>query len=284
MPENKQPGDQTLPEKPNAVDFGFPGEISPETSRRWERGCVDMKMVGKAIGKSGRLVESGRMALSRGFSGPLFMVKTSAGPLVEKTFIVGYRHSNRDAEIGMRINVEALEEKTVPEIKPRLVVLDTKTNEKKQVIDWVYNEETALKDLAGIPGVPKYIASVYEGTKGSVIEGYIDGYELSAICENTNTAEEINNVFDRLRTAYTETAERGYLYNNVIGSTVLVERITQQPYLVDWYNHGAGDINDDAHPAHERFTRGLKEIERCRKEMLARFADEREKHATEELV
>jgi RIO-like serine/threonine protein kinase len=155
--------------------------------------------------------------------------------------------------------------------------LDTKTNEKKQVIDWVYNEETALKDLAGIPGIPTYIASVYEGTKGSVVEGYIDGYELSAICENANTTEEINNIFDRLRTAYTEAAERGYLYNNVIGSTVLVERITQQPYLVDWYNHGVGDIKDAGNPAHERFTRGLKEVERCRKEMLARFADERER-------
>jgi hypothetical protein len=279
--EGKKSENQSRPERSRAVDLGFPKEVPPELGEKWGKGCADFKLIGKAIGKSGRMVESGRMALSRGFCGPLFMIKTSAGPVVEKTFIVGRRRADSGAELGMRFRVDALPEKTVPEIKPRLVVLGAKENEGSQVIDWVYNEETALTALAGIPGIPKYITSVYNGTRGSVVEEYIDGYELSAICENAETAEEINNVFDRLRTAYTTAAEKGYLYNNVVGSTILVERTSCQPYLIDWYNHSAGDIKNAAGPAHERFARGLEEIERCRKETLARFADEYEKRDLE---
>ena len=247
IPKNKQAEGQPLPKKPNVVDFGFPKEASSETTERWAKGCVDMRLVGKAIGESGNIVESGRVALSRGFCGPLFVIQTSAGPVVEKTFIVGHRNTDRDAELGLRINVDALEENT-PQIKPRLIVLDTKTKERKQVIDWVYNEETALTDLAGIPGIPPYITSVYDGTKGSVVEGYIDGYELSSIWERTKTADEINNIFDRLREVYGAAAEREYLYNNVTGSTILVERTSGQPYLIDWYNHGFGDVKNEKIP------------------------------------
>ena len=111
-------------------------------------------MVGKAIGGVGYVVESGRAALSRGFCGPLFTIETTEGPVVEKTFIVGYRRTGRDAELGVRINVDALAEEKAPDVKPRLIVLDPKTKERRQIIDWVYNEETALTDLAGVRASP----------------------------------------------------------------------------------------------------------------------------------
>ena len=64
------------------------------------------------------------------------------------------------------------------------------------------------------------------------------------------------------------------------GSTVLVEKSSDQPYLVDWYNHCAGDIKDPSDPIHGRFERGLEEIKRCEKDMLARFTAERKVKST----
>lgn len=255
------------------VSFDFPE--APEVTREcWDKGCVNIKLVGKALGEAGCLVSSGRKNLSRGFSGPLFRIETSAGPVVEKTFIVGSRHPSDKPEIGLRIrpNFPVFNKKEPIRSYPE--VLDKKTGEKTDIIDWVYNEEVALTELAGIP---QYVSFVREGLKGSVLEKFIDGNELFFAVEDGSikTAQEIRDIFKKLRATYSAAALHGYLYNNIKGSTILVDRKTHQPYLMDWYNHGACDMTKE--PDHERYEHGLGEIDEYERQLIAEFDEKHPK-------
>ncbi|MFC1599016.1 hypothetical protein ACFL2U_03365 [Patescibacteria group bacterium] len=212
---------------------------------------------------------SDRQTLSGGFCGPIYLLEVQDKKtqekfqVVEKTFsgIKGERYIIEDAE-------EAGAEK---EVRSRLGLVDKESGEIKQVIvDWLYNEDRALKDLAGIPGIPKSYGPVYEGIKGSILEQFVDGFDLYFIDDNVNSEQEIAAVFAKIKETYTQAAKKGYIYNNPVGATIMVEKDTAQPYFIDWYNHSMGSIDSDG-PVKEKFEAGLMAIDEREKWMIDSF-------------
>jgi hypothetical protein len=235
-------------EKPAAAREGLEWQVPQETLNRWEKGSVDYSLLKSFLAEAGYILESPRELLSIGAMGPVFILDTDKGKVVEKTFIHGGAKKRGEGTLGRRMTrIKASELEKNP-VRYRMGVSDSSLEESDVIVDWVYNEEMALKELECLVGVPKLIRAVYDGLKGSVIEEYIDGYELVRMPEFASNVVEIHNAVHSVLKTYTEAIARGYLYNNLVGSSILVESSTGEPHLVDWYNHTLlREENENAH-------------------------------------
>jgi len=236
-----------------------------------EKGAVSNNAIADKLDELDLEFTGSRDILSSGALGPIYRVeaKTQNGEsvcMIEKVF-------GRQEKRFVKLEMDSLESASVS-IRPRLGIVDKNSDSGKLegvVIDWLFNEEKALKDLEGIPGIPKSYGAVYEGKRGSILEQFIDGYDIIDIAENSESTDEINQVFDRYVETYTKAAEKGYIYNNPYGATAMVDKKTKQPYLMDWYQHGAGSFDSEG-PAREKYLRGLQDIKNFRQETLNQWS------------
>jgi hypothetical protein len=236
-----------------------------------EKGAVSNNAIAGKLTELDLKFEGSRDILSSGALGPIYRVeaKTQEGEpvvMIEKVF-------GRQEKRFTKVEADSLEAASV-NIRPRLGIVDKNSDSGKLegvVIDWLFNEEQALKDLEGIPGIPKSYGAVYEGKCGSILEQFIDGYDIVDIAENSESTDEINQVFDRYVETYTKAAENGYVYNNPYGATAMVDKKTKQPYLMDWYQHGTGSIDSEG-PVREKYLRGLQDIKNFRQETLDQWS------------
>ncbi|MBI5369920.1 hypothetical protein HZA85_01870 [Candidatus Uhrbacteria bacterium] len=248
-----------------------------------EAGAVSNTAIVEELEQHDFKFDGARERLSSGVFGPLYRVeaKTKEGEsviMVEKVFAPGDKTKTKRFSI-YESDAASMEQASVKQ-RARLGLVDSSSQErklKKVIIDWLYNEERALSELSDIPGIPKSYGAVYEGSRGSLLEQYIEGFDLFDLAQQAQSVEQINDIFDRYRDTYTQAAERGYIYNDPYGSTVMVDQQTFQPYLIDWYKHAAGSIQSDG-PAKEKFEQGLKDLEQFRKDTISQFE---EKHLAE---
>lgn len=242
-------------------------DLEKESSNKKQElpGIVSLKSVKGKLDGQGYQLAGERKPLSRGFFGAIYLLETEQGKkVVEKTFTDG----NRRFQI-----VEAQKHGSPQEIRSRLGIVGGEGKKDQAVIDWVYNEEMALKDLKDIPGIPKSFGAVYEGAKGSILEEHIEGYDLTFVLKNTKDRKKINELFDKVIETYTKAAEQGYVYNQPWGSTIMVSEKDSQPYLMDWYNYSMGDVRSDG-PVKNKFEQGLSEIGAWRKSVLEQLDEE----------
>lgn len=229
---------ENIPQQPSLESSHIPEEIPLEILSKWEKGSVNFDFLKDSLQKKGYKVLGERKILSSGFNGPLYLLTTDKGLLVEKTFIYGGEQSVGETTLGRRMIRRHTSSITDYPVRTHHSIVDfEKRGGGDVVVDWVFNEEIALQELQGIPGIPKLIAIVNDGLKGSVVEEYIDGYELSELPLNAQTADEVKKIIERIISTYREAGKRNYIYNNPTESTILINRSTKQPYLLDWYNH-----------------------------------------------
>jgi RIO-like serine/threonine protein kinase len=176
---------------------------------------------------------------------------------------VSKRHETSFGQSLARVGLDSVRSNPV---RPKYSILfeagSTDKGNRDVVIDWVSNEETALTDLAGIPGIPRFIATAIDGSKGSVIEEFIDGFDLAELPSQARDNEEIHTIISKVLATYAAAAKRDYVYNNLAGSTILVDRKTRQPYLIDWYNHVPGVLIEDKDAVLRQSEGRLREWER----------------------
>ncbi len=236
-----------------------------------EKGAVSNDAIAEKLSELDLTFDGSRDVLSSGALGPIYRVeaKTQEGetvPMIEKVF-------GRQEKRFVKLEADSFEAASV-NTRPRLGIVDKNSDSGKLegvVIDWLFNEEQALKDLEGIPGIPKSYGAVYEGKRGSILEQFIEGYDMMDITENAESEDEINQIFDRYVDTYTEAADRGYIYNNPYGATAMVDKKTKQPYLMDWYQHGTGSTDSDG-PVREKYFQGLRDIKNFRQEVINQWS------------
>ena len=151
--------------------------------------------------------------------------------------------------------------------EPRYKIENNKDKHKDRlIIDYLYNEAQALKDLQGIDGIPRFYGAVYDDLNGSILEEYIDGPDLSAMTvkeKHKRAGWDIVAIIEKLKKVYTQAAERGYIHNDPSRSTVMIDQ-KQQPYLADWYLYSKGNIEADG-PIKDKYLQGLQELEELEK-------------------
>lgn len=235
-------------------------------------GAVSNEAIARTLEQKGLTFEGKREILSGGFFGPIHLLeaKTPEGEsikVVEKVF-----SATRKAP-GKRYAVYRTDfpmfQKNDTKVRSRLEVVGSEGETEAYIVDWLFNEEDALRQLDGIDGIPKTYGAVYEGTEGSILEEFIDGYDLS-FCDEEGGPDLINDAFDRVEKTYKEAAERGYVLRTPQGATIMVDRATNQPYLIDWYNHVKGSVESEG-PVRQAYLEGLEQLAQRRRMMLESY-------------
>ncbi len=238
--------------------------------------------IGRKLAEQELTFEGKREILSGGFFGPIHLLeaKTPEGEtvkIVEKVF-----SATRKAP-GKR---DAVYESSFPmfktdaaDVRSRLRVVGEEGKTEAYIVDWLFNEEDALHSLDGIAGIPRSYGAVYEGTEGSILEEFIDGYDL-AFCDDEGGPSLINDLFDRVEQTYKEAAERGFVLRHPQGATIMVDRVSNQPYLIDWYNHVKGSVEEEG-PIRDVYFQGLEELARRRQMMIESYFYKQEEKAAE---
>ncbi len=143
----------------------------------------------------------------------------------------------------------------------------------KLIIDYLYNEAKALEDLQGVKGVPKFYGAVYDDLRGSILEEFITGSDLSEILmagkEQIKKNWPLADIFEQIKKTYTQAAEMGFIHNNPAGGTIMIGA-DKQAYLADWYLYSQGLINNEG-PIKEKYLQGLKDLEDLEKNFLDCF-------------
>lgn len=221
-----------------------------------------------------RLAESGLEAVgereiwSGGSFGPLFRIKVKdnkgwEGYVIERAF-------TEVKDIERRFAVIDKKEEDEADSEPRYEVKGGK--EEKLVIDYLYNEEKALKALQHIKGIPKFYGAAYDNLLGSTLEEFINGYDLSLALaeENPKDKEQLIAALDKVKEIYKAAAEAGYVHTDPLGSTIMVDE-QKQPYLVDWYLYERGAIDKDE-DIKEKYLEGLAKIEEAQRRLIQQAA------------
>jgi len=211
-----------------------------------------------------------REPCSGGVFGPLFKIKARDIKTGQEKYIIE-RTFTEVSDIERRFSLiekDDFEDKTDSE--PRYEIINHKNREEnKLVIDYLYNEERALKDLQGIAGIPKFYGAVYNELMGSTLQEFIDGYDLSlALMQEKNIdSEQLSNILKKVEATYVQAAEKGYIHGDPIGSTIMVDN-QGQPHLTDWYLYSQGSIESDEE-IKRKYLRGLDKISELQYKIMA---------------
>lgn len=257
----------SFPQHDNA-ERGAHHEEGEEKHDKNEHGIVSLAALSETLHQHNLTLTGGRTPLSGGFFGPLYELETAEGvPVVEVCFTVGGDVNNiKNAKSYLVIGND---HPSFENVRARLRVVNPKTSEiDKVAIDWVYNDEQALKNLQGIEGIPHFYGAAREQTKGSILMEKVEGYDLLDVTEHAD-AREIEEIFDKILETYVQTAELGYLYAKPEGGTIMVDAKTKQPYLTDWYDHRYGSLNDPVF--FQKYEEGLEAFERRRGATLVQY-------------
>ncbi len=230
----------------------------------------DIYKVRDVLMREGYELISDREPCSGGAFGPIYKLKVKEIKTGQEMFVMERTFTEiKDIERRFCL-VGVTEQPWKNDSEPRYEILNNQNHEKdKLVIDYLYNEAKALKDLQGIKGIPRLFGAAYDDLNGSILTEYIDGPDLSMILLEDKKVIESKNVpeiLEKLKKVYTQAAERGYINNSPIGATVMIGP-DGQPYLADWYLFSQGVINEEG-PIKDKYLQGLREIEELEKNIL----------------
>jgi len=230
---------------------------------------TDFIKVEDSVRKNNLEIVKEREILSSGAFGPIYIIETqeiNSGKkikLIERCFSEIKDIERRFASIS----IDALWKK---DSEPRYEISNNKDERRNRlIIDYLYNEEQALKDLQGIVGIPKFYGAIYDGLNGSILEEYIDGPDLSMLLlKDKRDREEwdVIEILEKVKKIYSQAAEAGYIHNDPSRATIMIDK-NQQPYLADWYLYSQGNINEQG-PIKDKYIQGLQDIENLQKRLL----------------
>jgi len=213
---------------------------------------------------------SEREPCSGGIFGPIFKLKVKNIKTGECFFVLERTFTEvKDIERRFCL-VETSSLPGRPDSEPRYeVVNNIDHHQDKLVIDYLYNEERALRDLQGLTGIPKFYGAVYDDLRGSILMEFIDGPDLSMVLmeepEKINKFKVIE-ILEKLKQIYTKAAELGFINNIPVGGTVMLDQ-KNNPYLADWYLYSQGKIGFEG-PIRNKYLQGLQDIENLQKSFV----------------
>jgi hypothetical protein len=216
--------------------------------------------VKEVIESQGYEVIGDREQISNGSFGPLYKIKfkDSSGEekyLMERCFV-------RTQAWEKRVEVEGLFRESEPDSQPRFNFFGSDKFKNKFIVDYLYNEEIALKKLQGIEGVPVFYGSVDENYLfGSTLQEFIDGYDLASLDkkELVGLGFSLPEIIERIKRTYRKAAESGFILNDPAGGTIMIDK-KGVPYIADWYLYSQGHIHNEG-PLKELYLKGLKELD-----------------------
>ncbi len=233
------------------------GELVPE-------GAVSIESVKNTLDKEGYDLVGERGMLSGSILGPLYKLQVRSRETGEEGFFTEKVFSKN----GTRFVQEG--------------VLDDEGGIKYITVDHLFNKQKAVNVLRDLPGIPEAFA-VYDGEKGSSLEAYVAGCEVSSILsENSDrrgdfqyeitSEQEINEIYKNIEYTYVEAAKKGFILtiwpNSLSG--IMVETNTLQPYFNDLHLYVEGDIEHEG-PVLDKFKKGLKSIKEHKQGALEQF-------------
>lgn len=226
-----------------------------------------LKVVDK-LRKNGLEILSEREQLSAGAFGPIytFEAKESLG---DKKVIIVERCFSEIQDIERRFASIKIDTPWRKDSEARYEIINNINEDKHRlIIDYLYNEEQALKNLQGIKGIPKFYGAVYDGLNGSILEEYVDGPDLSMLIlknEEDRQDWDLMAILEKIKITYTQAAERGYIHNDPSHATIMLSK-KQEPYLADWYLYSQGNIQTEG-PIKDKYLQGLKDLEELEKRL-----------------
>ena len=211
-----------------------------------------------------------REVLSSGAFGPIYTFEAKDIDNDKKIKIVE-RCFSEIKDIERRFALVKINTPWQKDSEPRYEIRNNK-NEKRNrlVIDYLYNEEQALKNLQGIKGVPKFYGAVYDELNGSILEEYVDGPDLNMLLlkdKKDRQEWDLMELLDKVKQTYMKAAKFGYIHNNPSQATIMLDKKSQQPYLADWYLYSRGNIEADG-LIKDKYIQGLKDIEELKESLL----------------
>ena len=230
----------------------------------------DFLEIKKQLQECGFETINDREPCSGGVFGPLFKIKVrdvktdQEKYIIERTF-TEVHDIERRFSLTERVNFE-----NGTDSAPRYEIVGHEDEkEDKLVIDYLYNEEKALRALQEIKGIPKFYGAVYNDLLGSTLQEFIEGYDLSIILmqEKNIDLERLASILKKVEEIYVQAAERGYIHGDPIGSTIMVDS-QDQPYLTDWYLYSQGSIELDEE-VKRKYLNGLNKIFEVQQKILA---------------
>ncbi len=241
-------------------------------------GVASIESVKDSLDQKGYDLVGDREILSRGMHGFLYKLKVKDKQSGEESFVVekafhlaDKRYVITDSSNEFQWNKH--EDRSQPD--PRLSVFDSSGEKKSVLVDYLYSNEQALKDLEGIPGIPENYGTVYDGQKGSSLEQYVEGYDLldtwfeGMMPYDIQEQSQLDEIYGKLKETYIAASEKGYV---ILSPThgVMVEAQTGQPYFNDLHNTIRGNVNHDG-PVKNHYDEGLKMIDEMAKLATANF-------------
>ncbi len=234
------------------------GELVPE-------GAVSIESVKNTLDKEGYDLVGERGMLSGSILGPLYKLQVRSRETGEEGFFTEKVFSKN----GTRFVQER--------------VMDGDRGVFKYVtVDHLFNKQKAVNVLRDLPGIPEAFA-VYDGEKGSSLEAYVAGCEVSSILSEDSdlkgdfqyeitSEQEINEIYKNIEYTYVEAAKKGFILtiwpNSLSG--IMVETNTLQPYFNDLHLYVEGDIEHEG-PVLDKFKKGLKSIKEHKQGALEQF-------------
>jgi len=221
---------------------------------------TEIEKVKDVAKENGLEIVGDREMLSGGSFGPMFKLKArelESGQdmlITERTF-------TEKKDIEKRFYSVEVDVPSKKDSEPRYEILNKEDSHKNRlIIDYLYNEAQALKELQGIRGIPEFYGAVHDGLNGSILEEYIEGDDLTMILLQREAAvSEVIEILEKLKKVYTQAAERGFIHNDPSRCTVMVDK-EQQPYIADWYLYSRGNIEEEG-PIRDKYLQGLQELE-----------------------
>lgn len=230
----------------------------------------DFNIVKKELLARGFEVIGEREPCSGGSFGPLFKIKIRDQKNGEEKYIIERTYTEvKDIERRF-LMVENIKEESVDSEPRYKIISEQEQVEGKLVIDYLYNEEKALKVLQDLKGIPRFYGAVYDDLMGSTLEEFIDGYDLNLVLMNKEgvSQERLVNILNKVKTIYIEAANLGYIHGDPGGSTIMIDKNTDEPYLADWYLYSYGSIENDSE-IKKRYLEGLEKISWLQQRILA---------------
>jgi len=225
---------------------------------------VSIESVKNTLDKEGYDLVGERGMLSGSILGPLYKLQVRSRETGEEGFFTEKVFSKN----GTRFVQEG--------------VLDDEGGIKYITVDYLFNKQKAVKALRGLPGIPEAFA-VYDGEKGSSLEAYVAGCEVSSILSEDGdrrgdfqyeitSEQEINEIYKNIEYTYVEAAKRGFILTIWPKSLsgIMVETNTLQPYFNDLHLYVEGDIEHEG-PVLDKFKKGLKSIKEHKQGALEQF-------------
>lgn len=232
------------------------GPLNPEEGTQMTR----LESVARVLESQGREILSDREQISNGSFGPLYKIKFRDNNgeekhLMERCFV-------RTQAWEKRVEVDGLFREVEPDSQPRFKFIEKETFKSRFIVDYLYNEDLALKKLQGIEGVPAFYGSIdEEGLYGSTLQEFIDGYDFALLSKKDidDLGFSLPEIAERIKRIFKKAAESGFILNDPSACTIMIDR-EGKPCIADWYLYSQGQIKNEG-PLKDLYLKGLSDLE-----------------------